>query len=137
VTNLTTVKTVNKTPESSRRTKQCGLFGVVLVALLAYGCGAASSTANNASGRLTEDGKHRLYAAALAASDSPMDTTTFGDVCRKIGIFDERGKPNDRYMAFVSRHIAWGTDSETEAFRREINSKEKARAYVQQHMFAE
>ncbi|MGQ0762031.1 MAG: hypothetical protein ACT4OT_08445 [Acidobacteriota bacterium] len=114
------------------------LVTIGLVALLSSACSSVRSSSNTekAAQRFTDDERHRLYAAALAASDSPMDTQMFGEVCRKIGIFDQNGKPNDRYMAFVSQHIAWGTNSETEEFRREINSKQKAGEYLAKHLSA-
>jgi hypothetical protein len=83
---------------------------------------------------LSVDEKHRLYSAALAASDSPLDTDTFKDVCQRIGIFDASGKANDQYMAFVSEHVNWGTRSEAGQFRHEINSKDKAREYIRNHL---
>lgn len=115
--------------------KTSHLLAVALIALLVSGCGSASSTtASNASSPLTEVEKHRLYSAALAASESPLDNDTFKDVCRKIGIFDVQGQPNDHYMAFVSRHVNWHVQSDAEQFRREINSKDKAREYISKHL---
>ena len=115
--------------------KPLHLVALALVAVLVSGCGSAGSTsARRAAGRLTDDERHRLYSAALAASESPLDSDTFKDVCREIGIFDAEGRPNDQYMAFVSQHVNWGVRSEAEAFRREINSKEKATKYIAQHL---
>jgi hypothetical protein len=85
---------------------------------------------------LSEDEKHRLYSAALAASESPLDTDTFKDVCQTIGIFDASGKPNDQYMVFVGQHVNWGMKVETDQFRREINSKDKATEYIKEHLSA-
>lgn len=108
-----------------------------LIALSVAGCSSKGSTATSASAsQLSEDQKHRLYSAALAASESPLDNDTFKKVCREIGIFDAHGKPNDQYMKFVSEHVAWGTNSRTEEFRREINSKQKAREYISRHLSA-
>ena len=83
---------------------------------------------------LNEDEKHRLYSAALAASESPLDTDTFKKVCREIGIVDARGRANDQYMGFVSEHVNWGMKPETEQFRQEINTQEKAREYITRHL---
>ena len=112
--------------------KPLSLVVTVLIALFFSGC--ASSSARNPASPLTEDEKHRLYSAALAASDSPLDTDAFKDVCQRIGIFDAAGKPNDQYMAFMSAHVNWGMKPETEQFRQEINSKEKARDYLKRHL---
>lgn len=117
--------------------KQFNLLAIVAIALFFLGCASAGSTSvKKPRGRLTEDEKHRLYSAALAASESPLDTNTFKDVCQTIGIFDDSGKPNDQYMAFVSQHVNWGTGSDASNFRREINSKDKAREYISQHLSA-
>lgn len=106
-----------------------------LIALSLAGCGLKGSTATRtAATGLSDDQKHRLYSAALAASESPLDNDTFKAVCREIGIFDAEGRPNDQYMAFVSQHINWWARSETEQFRREINSKERARDYLKRHL---
>jgi hypothetical protein len=113
---------------------------VLAIALMAFFFSACSSGAATSADRktgavsLTLDEKHRLYSAALAASESPLDTDLFKDVCRKIGIFDAAGNPNDNYMAFVTEHVDWGMKAETNQFRQEINSKEKARDYVSRHL---
>jgi hypothetical protein len=83
---------------------------------------------------LSEEAKHRLYTAALAASESPLDTDLFKEVCKTIGIFDTNGVPNDNYLPFVSAHIDWAMKAETEQLRREIDTKEKAKDYVAKHL---
>jgi hypothetical protein len=115
--------------------KEFRLLVIALIALLLSGCGSAGSTsARNQGKRLTEDEKHCLYSAALAVSESPLDTDIFKDVCQRIGIFDAAGKPNDQYMAFVSQHVEWGMRSEASQFRHEINSQDKAREYIRNHL---
>src|SRR5437762_14362161 len=78
---------------------------LLALALSSSGCGERAETR---AASLSLDERHRLYSAALTASESPLDTDTFKDVCRKIGIFDASGKPNDQYMVFVSQHVDWG-----------------------------
>jgi hypothetical protein len=102
--------------------------------LWSSGCG---QRAGSRATPLSLDEKHRLYSAALAASDSPLDTDTFKDVCQRIGIFDAAGKPNDQYLAFVSQHVNWGMQSEASQFRHEINSKDSAKEYIKQHLSAQ
>jgi len=58
----------------------------------------------------------------------------FKGACQSIGIFDKTGQPNDNYMVFVTRHVDWGTSPEAEDFRRQINTKEKAEAYLHEHL---
>ena len=114
------------------------IITIVLIVLCFSACSSRGadtrSALQNGATRLTDEEKHRLYTAALAASESPLDNDAFKEVCRTIGICDAHGKPNDQYMAFVSRHVDWATKSETDDFRREINSKEKAREYVNQYL---
>jgi hypothetical protein len=94
-------------------------------------CTSSSGTsARVGTAGLTEDEKHRLYAAALTASEFPLESETFKEVCRKIGIFDADGKQNDNYMGFVTAHFEWAMKTETEQFKREINTREKAREYI-------
>ncbi len=112
--------------------KPFSLLVITLIALFFSGC--TSTSARNPASRLTEDEKHRLYSAALAASESPLDTDTFKKVCREIGIVDAHGRSNDQYMAFVSEHVNWGMKPETEQFRQEINTQEKAREYITRHL---
>ena len=118
------------------------LLATILVAMMLSACSSGNSrTATATSGdpkpdpvSFTNDEKHRLYSAALAASESPLDTDLFKEVCKEIGIFDPDGTPNDNYMVFVTEHVDWGMKSETEQFRREINTKEKARGYIDRHL---
>jgi hypothetical protein len=111
------------------------IIAFVGLVLLTSSCGRGSANpSHGASSNLTGEEKHRLYAAALASSDSPLDTKIFKLACQKIGIFDQDGQPNDKYMAFVTEHFEWGTSEESEEFRRQINTREKAKAYVEQHL---
>ena len=112
------------------------ISGAMIIVTLLTGCSSLNSRADATRG-FSDDQKHRLYSAALAASDSPMDTRSFAEVCRAIGIFDAQDKPNDHYIDFVSQHVAWASNHETEQFRQQISSKEKAREYIKQHIHAQ
>jgi hypothetical protein len=109
-----------------------------LLTLLLGGCsprvGANDRLPAGDAASLNREERHKLYSAALAASDSPLDTELFKAVCRKIEIFDAAGNPNGNYMPFVQEHIAWGLQPETNQFRLEINTKEKALDYVAKHL---
>lgn len=117
-------------------------LAIALVVIFLAGCSyrnSRSSVAKAVEGKpdlnaMSEDEKHRLYSAALATSDSPLDSETFKDVCRKIGIFDRRGQPNDQYMAFVAAHLKWAMRIDAEQFKREINSGKNARAYLDKYL---
>ncbi|HJZ82032.1 MAG TPA: hypothetical protein VKD91_16860 [Pyrinomonadaceae bacterium] len=108
------------------------ILATTLIALSLSAVDSCGSIGHRA-GRLSEDEKHRLYAAALSASDAPLESDLFKDVCRKIDIFDASGKPNQKYMGFVSEHIHWSMEPEHEGFWAEINTREKARQYVTRH----
>jgi hypothetical protein len=110
-----------------------------LVAICFSACPSSSGTTKpldtrTGAARLTEDERHRLYSAALAASESPLDSQIFKEVCRKIGIFDVNDKPNEEYMAFVARHIDWSMKAENGQFRSELDTKERARQYINLHL---
>jgi len=117
-------------------------MAIALVVISLAGCGyhnSRSSAAKAAEGKpdlnaMSEDEKHRLYSAALATSESPLDSDTFKDVCQKIGIFDMRGQPNDQYMAFVAAHLEWAMRIDTQQFKREINTTENAHAYLNKYL---
>lgn len=106
----------------------------VSVVLSLGACGVGARNGKITGSRLNDAEQHRLYAAALAASDSPLDSQMFKRACQSIGIFDQKGQPNDSYMAFVTRHVAWSTSPQAEEFRRQIDTKEKAIVYVDEHL---
>lgn len=71
------------------------ILTTILVAIMLSACssgnskvGAATSDRKFSTLSVANDEKHRLYSAALAASESPLDTDLFKDVCKKIEIFD-------------------------------------------------
>jgi len=45
-----------------------------------------------------------------------------------------RGQPNDQYMAFVAAHVKWATRIDTQQFKREINTTENARVYLNKYL---
>jgi hypothetical protein len=109
----------------------------VLIGLCLTGCSLFvdhSRATGKTTSRLSEDEKHRLYTAALAASDSPLENDTFKEVCQRIGIFNAGGAPNDVYLPFVSAHVDWAMKGESEQFKQEIRTKERAREYLHNHL---
>jgi len=106
----------------------------LLILLLGLGLIVFSCGCGSAYGRFTEDEKHRLYAAALAVSDSPLDSEVFKDVCQRIEIFDASGKPNDKYIQFVSAHVDWAARPQAAQFRNQIDTPQKARQYIDEHL---
>ena len=114
--------------------KRYATVALLGLSFLVGSCGRNPATVRGGSARFTEDEKHRLYAAALAASDSPLDTQNFKSACQAIGVFDQNGQPNDSYMTFVTKHFEWSRNAQSEGFRHQINTREKARAYVEQYL---
>ena len=111
------------------------IAAIIVCASICSSCGTRSNTTGRANApQLTENEKHRLYAAALAASDSPLDSDLFKTVCQKIEIFDASGKPTQHYMSFISDHIQWSMEPANREFGHEINTPEKARQYISQHL---
>lgn len=110
------------------------LVGILLALSLSCGRGSAISAAGTGPARLSEDEKHRLYSAALAAGESPFESETFREVCRKIEIFDAESKQNQNYMAFVTAHIEWALKTENEAFKQQINTRGKAIEYIKKYL---
>jgi hypothetical protein len=109
------------------------LVGVLIGVLIGFSmsaCTSSTGTPARVGTIFTEEEKHRLYAAALSASEFPLESETFKEVCKKIGIFDDHGNQNDNYMGFVSAHFEWAMKSQTEQFKQEINTREKARDYL-------
>ena len=86
-----------------------------------------SSSSSDASS-LSDDDKHKLYYAAGMTGE--------GEVVRrvsvKLGLMNEDFTPGAEYEKFVQAHIGWilrNTD-----FIQTVNTPEKARAYVNEHL---
>jgi hypothetical protein len=92
----------------------------------------ANSNSSNSSSSdlssLSDDDKHKLYYAAGMTGD--------GEIVRRVsvrlGLTDEDFTPGANYEKFVQEHIGWvlrNTD-----FIQTVNTPEKARAYVNEHL---
>ncbi|HYX28580.1 MAG TPA: hypothetical protein VE863_08435 [Pyrinomonadaceae bacterium] len=114
--------------------KVIAITSVIVWLSISVACGSWSANSTRKDATSTQDEKHRLYAAALAATDSPLDSEVFRRVCQQINIFDDAGKPNERYVPFVSDHINWTLNPESETFRRQISTREKAQDYIREHL---
>jgi hypothetical protein len=88
-----------------------------------------SNTSGSATAtRMSDDEKHKLYHAATVTKD----TDTMVRVWKRLGLTGADGTPNEAYREFAKDHIGWlfrNTD-----FMQEMNSEEKARAYVDAHI---
>ena len=88
----------------------------------------SNSSSSATATRMSDDDKHKLYHAATVTKD----TDTMARVWKRLGLTDADGTPNEDYREFAKEHIGWlfrNTD-----FMQEMNSEEKARAYVYAHI---
>ena len=89
---------------------------------------SSSSSSSSADDSMSEDDKHKLFQAAAITGDTELQRR----VWVKIGIVDDDYTPGQKYEEFVGSHVAWAGRN----FRwvTEMNSEEKARAYVNEHL---
>lgn len=89
---------------------------------------SSDSSSDDSATSMTDDEQHKLFHAASAT----RDTATMNRVWRKLGLTDADGSPNDKYAEFTKDHIAWLFRNAD--FLQEINTEQKARAYVDAHI---
>ena len=87
-----------------------------------------SSSSSSSSPSISDDDKHKLYQAAGMTGDAELVRR----VSVKIGIMEEDFTPGDNYQAFVAEHVSWAIRNTD--FITSINTPEKARAYINEHM---
>jgi hypothetical protein len=87
-----------------------------------------SSNSNSSSSSISDDDKHKLYQAAGMTGDAEL----IRRVSIKIGLMDEDYTPGENYQSFISEHVDWALRNTD--FINSINTPEKARAYVNEHM---
>jgi hypothetical protein len=77
---------------------------------------------------MSDDDKHKLFQAASMTGD--------GELLRraqvKMGLLNEDFTPGDEFASFMREHLVWAI-SNTD-FIQSLDSKEKAVAYVNEHM---
>ena len=77
---------------------------------------------------LSNDDQHKLFQAASATQDQAL----MRRVWMKLGLMKKSGALDDSYAPFVKEHIGWifkNTD-----FLQTVNTPEKGRAYVDEHI---
>lgn len=89
---------------------------------------ANSNSSSSSASSISDDDKHKLYQAAGMTGDAEL----IRRVSIKIGLMAEDYTPGENYQSFVSDHFDW-TLRNTD-FINSINTPEKARAYLNQHM---
>lgn len=88
-----------------------------------YNRNTNTNTNSSSSTSMSSDEKHQLYQAA----GSSKDTALMQRVIVKLGLADA-----DAHQDFVKEHFAWAMKNL--AFIQSINTPEKARAYVEEHI---
>jgi len=87
-----------------------------------------ANSASTSTSSLSSDDKHKLFQAAGMTKDSALITK----VLKKIGYMDQSGTPTSDYEQFVKDHFSWALKNTQ--FVMSVNTEEKARAYVNEHM---
>ena len=87
-----------------------------------------SNSSSSSTSSMSDDDKHKLYQAALRVGDQEL----LRRVSVKIGIMDDDFTPGDNYQAFVVEQVSWAIRNTD--FTKTINTPEKARAYINEHM---
>lgn len=89
---------------------------------------ANSNSSSSSSSSLSDDDKHKLYHCAGMTGD--------GEVVRrvsvKIGLMNEDFTPGANYEQFVKDHFGWAIRNTD--FIQSVNTAEKARAYINEHL---
>jgi hypothetical protein len=88
----------------------------------------SSSSSSSADDSMTEDDKHKLFQAAAITGDTELQRR----VWVKIGIVEDDFTPGQKYEEFVGGHVAWA--ARNYQWVAAMNSEEKARAYVNEHL---
>lgn len=82
-----------------------------------------SNSSSSSSSAITSDDKHKLYQAAGMTKDTAM----MQRVIVKLGLAD-----GDVHQDFVKEHFSWAMKNLE--FIQSVNTPEKARAYVEEHI---
>ncbi len=89
---------------------------------------STNSSSDSKPGSYSDDDKHKLFQAASMSQDADL----LSRVMKKLGLFTASGMPVDDYAQFIKDHITWGA-SNTD-FINSLDTPEKARAYVEDHL---
>lgn len=87
----------------------------------------SDSDSSSSSSSMTEDSKHKLFHAAGVTRDNEL----IQKVLRKLGFLTTTGA-SDEYQQFMKDHFSWAMKNLE--FIQEVNTPEKARAYVDEHI---
>ena len=88
----------------------------------------SNSNSSSSASTMSDDDKHKLFYAATVVGDADV----MKRVSIHIGITDEDGLPVEGYQQFMAQHSAWAIQNL--AFIRSIGTREKAQAYIDEHL---
>ena len=88
----------------------------------------STSSSSSPASSMSNDDKHKLYHAATVTGNAGL----MQRVMTKLGLMDDDGIPLDGYQEFLTQHAAWVFRNLD--FVREVSTKDKAQAYVDQHL---
>jgi hypothetical protein len=88
----------------------------------------SNSNSSNSISSMSDDDKHKLYQAAAMTGDTEL----IRRVSVKLGLLNEDFTPGDNYVSFIKDHAIWAFRNSD--FIGTLDSKEKAMAYVNEHM---
>src|SRR5215204_2307074 len=88
----------------------------------------SNASSSSSASSMSEDDKHKLYQAAGMTGDAEL----IRRVSIKIGLMDEDYTPGENYQSFIGNHVDWAIRNTD--FINSINTADKARAYLNEHM---
>jgi len=89
---------------------------------------SSNGNSSTSTSSMTDDDKHKLYQAAAMTGDTEL----LRRVSVKLGLLNEDFTPGDDYVSFIKDHAIWAFKNAD--FIGSLDSKEKAMAYVNEHM---
>ncbi len=89
---------------------------------------SSSNSSSSSADDMSDDDKHKLFQAAAMTGDLELQRR----VWVKIGIVDEDFTPGNKYAEFIDAHGPWGVKNYQ--WVASMNTPEKGRAYVNEHM---
>ncbi len=87
-----------------------------------------SNSDSSSSAAMSEDDKHKLFAAAASAQDKAL----MRRVMQKLGVATAASIKFKEYSQFAKEHVDWARKNAE--FIQSVNTPEKARAYVEAHI---
>lgn len=88
----------------------------------------SNSNSSSSASSMSDDEKHRLYYAASFTGDYQL----LNRVSIKMGLINDDLTPREGYRDFMAEHGVWAFRNLE--FIRSIDTKEKAQAYVDEHL---